>query len=169
MKKIYLTAVLVCAALFFIAPHPVSAAKDLKADQVIVYKGNRTLQLLRKGRIIREYRVALGKQPVGHKIHRGDNRTPEGSYTLAWRNPNSKFHLSINVSYPDGIDTEVAESLGLNAGDAIMIHGLPNDRNAQQVGHPYRDWTNGCIAVTNNEIREIWNLVDDGTPIAIWP
>lgn len=150
---------------------PISAStQPMKADKVIVYKANRTLQLLRNGRVIREYRVALGKNPKGHKIHSGDNRTPEGNYTIAWRNPNSKFHLSINISYPDDIDAEVAESLGLKPGDAIMIHGLPNGiSNGAKMGHPYQDWTNGCIAVNNQEMEEIWHMVDDGTPISIWP
>ncbi len=173
MKKYLLSFILFIFGIFiFLSPAFASLENHayLKADQVIVYKAKRIMQLLRNGHVIREYRVALGKNPKGHKIHMGDSRTPEGNYTLAWRNPYSKYHLSINVSYPDPVDQEVANSLGLNAGDAIMIHGLPNGvKKPKEIGHPYKDWTDGCIAVNNQEMQEIWALVDDGTPISIWP
>lgn len=145
---------------------PVKAGR---ADEIVVYKSKRMLYLLNKGRIVRKYPIALGKNPVGHKLEWGDNRTPEGKYKIDLKNPKSAYYLSLRVSYPDATDADVAASLDVNPGDWIMIHGLPNGRNAANVQHPKRDWTNGCIAVTNEQIREIWQMVDVGTPISIWP
>lgn len=140
-----------------------------KADQIVVYKAKRMLYLLKDGHIIRKYRVALGKNPVGHKLEMGDRRTPEGRYRIDWKNPESKFYRSLRISYPDKTDAGVAASLATHPGDLIMIHGMPNDRDAAAVGHPLKDWTDGCIAVTNEEIMEIWKMVNVGTPISIWP
>lgn len=150
---------------------PVQAATDVTgpADEIVVYKSRRTMYLLKKGRILRKYRIALGKNPVGHKLEWGDNRTPEGKYRIDLKNPKSAYYLSIRISYPDATDADVAASLDVNPGDWIMIHGLPNGRNAAQVSHPQKDWTNGCIAVTNQEMDEIWRMVNVGTPISIWP
>ena len=142
---------------------------DQKADQIVVYKNKRMMYLMRDGRILRKYRVALGKSPVGHKIESGDNRTPEGKYMIDMKNANSSYFLSLRISYPDPTDADVATALEIKPGDWIMIHGMPNDRNANDVGHPDRDWTNGCIAITNREMVEVWQLVDRGTPISIWP
>ncbi len=141
----------------------------VKADQIVIYKGKRQMYLMRDGRILRKYRVALGKNPVGHKIESGDNRTPEGKYRIDMKNPNSAYFLSIRISYPDASDAQVADALDTQPGDWIMIHGLPNDRTAAQVGHPDKDWTNGCIAVTDEEMVEIWQMVDKGVRISIWP
>lgn len=151
------------------AKHRVAPNAASRADEIIVYKSKRVMYLLNKGRIIRKYRIALGKNPVGHKLEWGDNRTPEGKYKIDLKNGKSAYHLSLRVSYPDATDADVAASLDINPGDWIMIHGLPNGRNAGSVQHPNKDWTNGCIAVTNDEIREIWRMVDIGTPISIWP
>ncbi len=139
------------------------------ADMVLLYKGRRTLYLMRDGKVIRSYQVALGRNPFGHKNQEGDGRTPEGGYLIDWRNPNSDFHLSLHISYPRPQDYTTASAAGKDPGGAIMIHGLPNGRTADQVGHPRFDWTNGCIAVSNVEIEEIWQLVDDGTAIFILP
>lgn len=141
-----------------------------KADLVVVYKARRLLQLKRHGLVLRSYRVALGFAPVGHKRMEGDGRTPEGVYQLDWRNPNSQFHRSIHVSYPGREDVGPAARWGLSPGGLIMVHGLPNKAGrTDRLGHPVRDWTNGCIAVTNDEIEEIWQMVDDGTTIIIYP
>ena len=139
------------------------------ADMVLVYKGRRTMYLMRDGEIMRSYEVALGRNPFGHKNREGDGRTPEGGYLIDWRNPNSDFHLSLHISYPRPQDHRLASEAGNDPGGAIMIHGLPNGRTADDVGHPRIDWTNGCIAVSNEEIEEIWELVDDGTAIFILP
>ncbi|MDB5478929.1 MAG: hypothetical protein JWM96_1424 [Alphaproteobacteria bacterium] len=148
---------------------PVQSTVAQHADQVVVYKSKRMLYLLSNGRILRKYHVALGKNPVGHKLQWGDNRTPEGKYTIDLKNANSGYYRSLRISYPDATDADVATALEVKPGDWIMIHGLPNDRSAAKMGHPYKDWTNGCIAVTDAEMDEIWQMVDTGTPISIWP
>ena len=132
-------------------------------------KGPRRLLLLRGARVLRDYPIALGHNPTGPKRNHGDGRTPEGRYTLDWRIDDSKFHRAIHVSYPNEQDLEFARKAGLVAGDGVMIHGLP--AGEQWVGEVHRDfdWTNGCIAVTDDEMDEIWELVDDGTPIEIRP
>lgn len=140
-------------------------------DSVLVRKGERTLQLLHDGDVYREYKIALGDSPVGHKFEEGDERTPEGDYVLNWRNPNSNFHKSIHVSYPNARDRAFARAMGINPGGMIMIHGRPNWLTSPAVAREYdgRDWTDGCIAVKNHEMDEIWRLVRDGTPIRILP
>jgi murein L,D-transpeptidase YafK len=140
-----------------------------KADRVVIDKSARVLRLLRDGRILRSYRVALGREPLGPKTREGDGRTPEGSYLIDWRNLKSKFHRSLHISYPRPEDTAQAEAIGVSPGGMIMIHGLPNGFSAAAVGHPADDWTDGCIAVSNAEIEEIWRSVDDGTPVLIEP
>jgi murein L,D-transpeptidase YafK len=142
---------------------------DLKADLVVVRKSERTLELRRAGELLHEFRIALGQNPQGHKRKQGDSRTPEGVYELDWRNPESRFYRSVHVSYPEPRDYEAAQRWGVSPGGDIMIHGLPNGAPAERVGHPRADWTNGCIAVTNEEIDEIWAHVEDGTTIIIFP
>lgn len=141
------------------------------ADQVVVEKSARRLKLLSGGRVFREYRIALGDNPLGHKEREGDERTPEGVYVLDWRNPNSRYYKSIHISYPNEWDRRLARLTGQNPGGMIMIHGLPNYIVSDAVRREYmtRDWTDGCIAVTNEELDEIWQLVRDGTPIRIQP
>lgn len=138
-------------------------------DLVVIYKGDRLLQLKSNGRVLRSYEIALGAEPRGHKLNEGDSRTPEGVYTLDWRNASSQFYRSIHISYPGEDDQAAALRKGLSPGGLIMIHGLPNGRGAGEMNHPSSDWTNGCIAVTNEEMDEIWSLVEDGTTIMIFP
>jgi murein L,D-transpeptidase YafK len=140
-------------------------------DKVVVRKAERKLQLIHDGDVYREYKVSLGDQPVGHKFREGDERTPEGDYILDWRNPNSSFHKSIHISYPNARDRAFARAMGFSPGGMIMIHGLPNWLTSPAVARDYDgvDWTNGCIAVKNHEMDEIWRLVRDGTPIRILP
>lgn len=127
------------------------------------------MQLLRNGEVIRSYRISLGSNPQGHKQREGDGRTPEGSYRIDWRNPRSKFHKSLHISYPNAQDRRAARSLGVPPGGAIMIHGLPNGWGwAAPFLAPW-NWTDGCIAVSDAEMDEIWNAVRDGTPIEIQP
>ncbi|MGI9417846.1 MAG: L,D-transpeptidase family protein [Geminicoccaceae bacterium] len=145
-----------------------AVARD-PVDLVIVYKSDRLLHLKSGGNIVRSYDIALGGEPEGHKLSEGDGRTPEGVYTLDWRNASSQFHRSIHISYPREDDREAARRRGQSPGGLIMIHGLPNGRQAGEVNHPRNDWTNGCLAVTNDEIDEIWSLVEDGTTIIIFP
>ena len=113
--------------------------------------------LLRGEKVLRTYRIALGWAPVGAKQREGDGRTPEGRYTIDWRNPRSKYHLSLHISYPSAADVERARAAGVDPGGEIMIHG----------GGGEGDWTQGCIAVTDAEMDEIWGLVEDGTAVEI--
>lgn len=142
------------------------------ASAVVIYKNARTLELLDEyGAAYRNYKIALGGNPVGPKQYEGDMRTPEGLYTIETRNQDSKYHLSLKISYPNQQDKAYAKSMGLNPGGDIFIHGVPNEKNMLE-GFFYRfkpEWTQGCIAVSNNDIEEIWSLVGDGTPITIYP
>jgi murein L,D-transpeptidase YafK len=140
-----------------------------KADLVVVYKAERILQLKRAGRVLRTFPIALGREPTGPKLQEGDGRTPEGVYTLDWRNPDSQFYRAIHISYPRQSRSPHATRWGVSPGGHIMLHGLPNGVSAERVGHPRRDWTEGCIALTNEEIDEIWARVEDGTTIIIYP
>ncbi|WP_462322466.1 L,D-transpeptidase family protein [Halochromatium sp.] len=148
-----------------------AATSSPYVDSVLVKKSKRTMELHKDGAVYRTYRISLGDQPRGHKIQEGDERTPEGNYVLDWRNPNSSFYKSIHVSYPNALDRTVARSLGVSPGGMIMIHGLPNWLSSPRLAEEYRrtDWTDGCIAVGNEEMDEIWRLVRDGTPITILP
>ena len=134
-----------------------------KADRVLVDKGGRQLHLVRDGEVWKSYPIGLGFAPDGHKQQEGDGRTPEGDYILDWRNPNSDFYLSIHISYPDADDKTRAGANGLSPGGAIFIHG------EQGLHGRKRDWTLGCIAVTNEAMDEIWATVPNGTPITIRP
>lgn len=140
-----------------------------RADLVVVDKSARTLTLFRAGRELREYRIALGPSSEGHKRQEGDGRTPEGRYVIDWRNAKSAFHRSLHISYPNARDRADARRRGVDPGGAIMIHGLPNGMGWLGAEHVARDWTLGCIAVTSEEIEEIWRVVRDGTPIEIGP
>lgn len=148
------------------APQPQRA---LKADRLLVLKGERRLLLLRDGEVVRAYPIALGRNPAGRKMRAGDGRTPEGRYVLDWRNARSRFYRSIHISYPNREDRARARRLGVAPGGDIMIHGLPNGRSAIGRDHARFDWTEGCIAVTNAEIDEIWAAVENGTVIDIRP
>ena len=145
-------------------------ANDLpSADMVVVSKTERKLYLMRDGYSFREYSIALGDQPVGHKEREGDERTPEGSYLLDWRNPESRFYKSIHISYPNAADEKRARELGADPGGMIMIHGEVEAPVLRRLNKLRNDWTDGCIAVSNAETEEIWHSVSDGTPIEILP
>ena len=142
-----------------------------KHDNILVEKSNRKMYLRNGEDTVKSYKISLGKNPVGAKIKSGDNKTPEGTYYIARHNPKSAFHLALKISYPNAEQTKAAEEGNYSAGGDIMIHGFPNKAPAMvfSLWHKYRDWTAGCIAVTNDEIEEIYNLVKDGTPITIKP
>jgi murein L,D-transpeptidase YafK len=139
------------------------------ADRIVVEKGRRRLTLLRNGVAVRRYSVALGQNPVGAKRRRGDMRTPEGTYSIEARVERSRYHLALRISYPSAADVARARALGVSPGGDIMIHGLPNGRGSVGAAHRQVDWTEGCIAVTNEEIEEIWRAVPLGTVIEIRP
>ena len=139
------------------------------ADSVVVDKGDRKLYLIKDGEPFRIFDIALGIRPVGDKQHEGDFKTPEGRYLLDMRNPNSEYFLSIHVSYPNGQDIREARSRGLNPGGAIMIHGQPNEPTRSETYYRTQDWTNGCIAVSNSDMIDIWLMTGSNTPIEIRP
>jgi murein L,D-transpeptidase YafK len=137
------------------------------AREIVVEKGKRRLTLVREDGVVRSYRVSLGADPRGHKLREGDNRTPEGSYLVDFKNINSRFFLSVRVSYPNETDRRRARRLGLNPGGNIMIHGMPNGVRPPYRGYLGHDWTNGCIALTNDEMMEIWLATRESTPVVI--
>jgi lipoprotein-anchoring transpeptidase ErfK/SrfK len=140
-----------------------------KADSIVVEKGEHRMTLFAGGEAVGTYLVAIGKRSTGAKVQSGDFKTPEGLYHINGRNPNSRFHRALRVSYPNADDIARARALGVSTGGDIMIHGLPNGQGAVGSQHRSFDWTNGCVAVTNEEIEEIWNAVPVGTPIRIKP
>jgi murein L,D-transpeptidase YafK len=156
--------------LFLCGMGPVQAVdKPLHADRVVVLKKERTLQLLSQGKAIKTYKVALGGDPVGPKTRQGDHKTPEGLYVLDARNAHSQFYKSIHISYPSERDRAGAKKSGVAPGGDVFVHGLPNGYGWIGAGHRAKDWTDGCIAVTDEEIDEIWLAVGNGTPIEIRP
>jgi murein L,D-transpeptidase YafK len=138
-------------------------------DRLVVYKHEHKLVLISGGRELRSYRVALGGEPIGPKTRQGDHRTPEGSYVLDSRNPNSHFYKAFHISYPNPKDLALAKKLGFSPGGDIMLHGLPKEYAFVGKAHTLHDWTDGCIAISNEEMDEIWKLVRVGTPIDIRP
>ena len=148
---------------------PLLADKLAKADSVLVEKAKRRLSLVRDSRIYRSYAVSLGREPVGHKQREGDLRTPEGHYILDWRNPDSCCYKSLHISYPNEKDTRLASERGDDPGGLIMIHGQENGWGWLGWLGPYLYKTHGCIAVRNTHMEEIWNAVENGTPIEIRP
>lgn len=155
------------------AGHPVALAGPggpvALADSVVVEKRLHRLTLYHLGQPFRRYRIALGKQPVGDKVSAGDQRTPEGVFAVEERNENSDYHLALRLSYPDERHQARADSLGVSPGGDIMIHGLPAGRGMLGARHRLVDWTNGCIALTDQEIEELWQAVPVGTPVEIKP
>jgi murein L,D-transpeptidase YafK len=139
------------------------------ADRVVVLKSERKLQLLHKGAVLRTFKIALGLRPEGHKEFEGDFRTPEGRYRLTRRNPNSEYFLSIQVDYPNERDVARARKQGLKPGGSIMIHGQPNVPRKPRDYYANVDWTEGCIAVSNSDMVEIWLMTPPDTPIEIQP
>lgn len=125
--------------------------------------------LMGTGKVIKAYKIALGSEPTGPKTRQGDHRTPEGVYVIDSRNSSSQFHRALHISYPSAADRERARKLGVSPGGDVFIHGLPNGYGFIGAAHRARDWTDGCIAVTDKEIEEIWKLVPNGTPIEIQP
>ncbi len=142
---------------------------DVRADRVIVLKSQRILMLMSQGKVLKSYKIALGGNPTGPKTRQGDHRTPEGSYILDRRNPKSRFYRSIHISYPDDKDRANASKLGVSPGGDVFIHGLPNGFGWLEKSHLAMDWTDGCVAVTDGEMDEIWRAVPDGTAIDIKP
>lgn len=163
MKSLVLTVVL------FLSLNCFAGSETVYVDKVVVRKAERKMYLLKDEKIYREYKIALGDNPVGHKQQEGDERTPEGIYTIDYRNPQSSYHLSLHIDYPNKHDKESARRKGVDPGGAIFIHGSPNGFGFLGKFLAFTDWTDGCIAVTDKEIEEIWKLVQNGTFIEILP
>src|SRR5579863_4536731 len=144
-------------------------SKPVIVDRILVEKSKRTMTLFSGDAVVKTYQVALGGDPVGPKRREGDHKTPEGFYTIDSKNAHSIFHLALHVSYPSEADRKRARKLGVSPGGAIMIHGLPKEFAYLGALHRKTDWTDGCIAVTDEEIEEIWKLVKIGTPVEIRP
>jgi len=161
-KKTFLT-------LFLLLPGLLQAGNFPVADEVIIDKSDRELYLLSDGEIFRTFKIALGIRPEGDKKKEGDFKTPEGRYLLDVRNPNSDYFLSIHVSYPNRVDRREASQDGLDPGGSIMIHGQPNLPSRSEAYYRTQDWTNGCIALSNSDMIDIWLMTGENTPIEIRP
>jgi murein L,D-transpeptidase YafK len=159
-------AIIGCGAYALVPAGPPPAERP---DRILVLKSRHEMSLLKDGRVLKTYAVSLGRSPSGQKTRTGDHKTPEGVYLVDWRNPHSKFHLSLHISYPEPRDSARAHKEGVEPGGDIMIHGLPN--RLWWIGrfHRFADWTDGCIAVTDPEIDQLWRSVPDRTPIEIRP
>ncbi len=143
--------------------------KPKNVDRVVVKKSQNKLYLMKGSYPYKEYDIALGKNPIGHKVQEGDHRTPEGRYYLNYKNERSKFYRSINITYPNERDIARAQRRGVSPGDDIVLHGMPNELGNITTPISPKNWTQGCIAVRNHEIDEIWSLVALDTPIDIYP
>ena len=148
---------------------PVMAPSEEQANRVVAYKATRKLELYRDDTLLRSYPISLGGDPQGAKAYEGDQKTPEGSYVIDWRNPKSMAYLSLHISYPSPAQTRYAQQQGRTPGGNIMIHGIVNGWGFLAPLLRHVDWTDGCIAVSNEAMREIWSLVPNGTQMMIHP
>ncbi|GGI86220.1 hypothetical protein GCM10009332_24430 [Shewanella gelidii] len=140
-----------------------------KIDRVVVTKSKSVMALYQQGKKVKQYRIALGDRPQGHKRNEGDQRTPQGRYFLDYKKSDSAYYKAIHISYPNEEDRLRAEALGIDPGGQIMIHGQnPKSSLSAEQAQQY-NWTDGCIALTNEQMDELWRVVDPGTPIEIWP
>ncbi|VVO93007.1 hypothetical protein PS862_02438 [Pseudomonas fluorescens] len=156
----------------FVAISQASTAETLDGkvvEKILVLKSAHQLQLINDGKPLRTYRISLGKRPVGPKLMEGDKRTPEGFYWVDWRKTSDRFNLSMHISYPNVSDAVRARREGVEPGGMIMIHGTPDTEDNPEALFHTLDWTDGCIAMRNMDMREVWGLVPDGTMIEIRP
>lgn len=160
---------LMASLLVYLNWHQSPLPEGTLADQLLLEKSHRRLTLLHNQKILKQYSVALGNTPLGHKQQEGDERTPEGDYIVDWRNAGSQYHLALHISYPNKQDIEQARAKRVPPGGDIMIHGLRDGLGWIGKAHRVVDWTNGCVAVTNTEVVEIGKAVRNGTPIKIVP
>ncbi|HBB15442.1 MAG TPA: peptidase [Syntrophus sp. (in: bacteria)] len=145
------------------------AIRKGSVDRILIEKSTRRLMLISQGEVLKSYKIALGGNPIGPKERQGDNKTPEGTYVIDARNRDSRFHLSLHISYPNERDKKRAKELGVSSGGDIMIHGIKNGFSWVGDAHTGVDWTKGCIAVTDQEIEEIDKLAPNGTIVEIRP
>lgn len=165
----------VCGLLLAVRP---AAAGEAKAainptadliDKIVVDKTARQMSVLREGQVVKSWPIALGFAPEGHKTQEGDGKTPEGWYVIDYRNPESEYYLSLRISYPNDADRAQAQSRGVSPGGQIYIHGQPSTMKSFLRAKRMKDWTAGCIAVSDEAMDELWQLVQLGTPIEIHP
>lgn len=167
--------VVVCGLVLAIRPAVAGEAqaavnpKQSFIDKIIVEKSSRRLMILSGDQVVKSWPIALGWAPSGHKVQEGDGRTPEGWYTIDYRNPDSDYYLSLRISYPNTMDRAAADARGVSPGGQIYIHGQPTTMKSALRAKRLKDWTAGCIAVSNEAMDELWRLVDLGTPIEIFP
>lgn len=151
------------------SPDSSSASSLGKIDLVVVTKSKAKMVLMRNGKVMRQYRIAMGDRPKGHKLKEGDQRTPEGRYILDYKKSDSAYYRAIHISYPNDEDKLRAKALGISPGGQIMIHGQnPNSSLTPEEAQKF-NWTDGCIAITNRQMDELWGSIEPGTPIEIWP
>jgi len=168
LGSIFLTvAMLMASGLNALAAQPLQ--EGTKSDLIVVEKAKRVLTAFSNGKVLRTYRVALGRSPVGAKECEGDNRTPEGEFIIDSRLEKSGYHRALHISYPKPSDIARAKAGGYQPGGAIMIHGIKNGFGWLGSLHTKSDWTRGCIAVTNPEIEELWRIAPNGTRVQIKP
>jgi len=167
--KVIVMSVAVCAVAFYYYAHhnwnPLPEGTTI--DRIVVEKSAKKLSIFRDGNQIKSYRIALGPNPVGAKQEEGDMKTPEGIYKIDSRNAQSSFHLALHISYPSDEDNKRAAARGVSAGFDIMIHGIQNGRGWIGAFHRWKDWTAGCIALTDEEIEELWRVTPDETTVEI--
>jgi murein L,D-transpeptidase YafK len=168
-KILWFASILVLAWMSVGVAYQHAAQAGPKVDRIVVEKGNRTLKLMSGVKPLKAYKVALGGQPVGAKDRQGDHKTPEGIYSVDAKNPNSQFYKALHISYPNQADRSNAKKLGVSPGGDVEIHGLGAKWGWIGAKHRLTDWTDGCIALTNEEIDEIFPLIKVGTPVEIRP
>ena len=157
---------LACLGIAYVS---IAGASLPKADLVVVKKSQYSMELFKNGKPIRRYWVALGVNPKGPKVRKGDQRTPEGRYLLDYKKDSSGYYKAMHISYPNLNDLQRAKMLGVDPGNMVMVHGQPNDVNPDEPAVQKSNWTNGCIALLNHEMDEFWEMVEPGTPIEIRP
>lgn len=168
-RRFFIAAACLLAGAGALGSAPARAMGFETADRVVVRKSERMLYLMKGDAVLRSFRIALGLSPEGHKQREGDFRTPEGNYELVERKANSEFFLAIRISYPNPADVSRSRARGHDPGGAIMIHGLPNNPTRSLEYYRRTDWTNGCIAVSNADMVDIWLMTGLNTPIEILP
>jgi len=173
IRKVALPIVVSCTlllAVYFYTHHNWHQLSDgITIDRIVVEKSEGKLSIFRDGKQIKTYRIALGRKPVGAKQEEGDMKTPEGIYKIDGRNAQSSFHLALHISYPSDEDNKRAATIGISAGCDVMIHGIRNGFGWIGAFHRWKNWTAGCIALTDEEIEELWRVTPDGTTIEIRP
>jgi murein L,D-transpeptidase YafK len=168
-KPTSIRAVLLPIAALVAVAGPVAAETNDEPDRIVVVKSERKLMLMHGETVLRSMNIALGLMPRGPKRQEGDFRTPEGQYVIEAKNPDSDYFLSLKVSYPNASDLATARRLGVDPGGQIMIHGLPNEPKYDEATYKALDWTDGCIAVSNSDMVDLWRLTTVSMPIEIRP